>query len=77
MTLAFGVLPQAEYIGAWNFAFWGVGCQVGWMMVEKLSDLCPGAVLATDQSENPHEAGLLKLDSSKARSKLIGRKGGS
>jgi CDP-glucose 4,6-dehydratase len=59
--------PFAE---AWNFGPNNEDAKsVGWI-VEKLCAQIPGACYETESAEQPHEAGLLKLDSSKAKSKL-------
>ena len=71
MMLAQKLYDQgAEYADAWNFGPRDEDARsVGWI-VERLCGLSPGAVWETDKRENPHEAVLLKLDSSKAKAKL-------
>ena len=55
---------------AWNFGPNDEDAKsVGWI-VEKLSSQIPGARWETENTVQPHEAGLLKLDSSKAKAKL-------
>ena len=55
---------------AWNFGPNDEDAKsVGWI-VEKLSSQNPRARWETENTAQPHEAGLLKLDSSKAKAKL-------
>ena len=55
---------------AWNFGPDDSDTRtVGWI-VEKMIDRWPGAQWTRDAGSHPHEAGLLKLDSSKARARL-------
>ena len=55
---------------AWNFGPNDEDAKsVGWI-VEKLCAQIPDARWETENAEQPHEAGLLKLDSSKAKAKL-------
>jgi len=55
---------------AWNFGPNDEDAKsVGWI-VEKLCAQIPGARWETESAKQPHEAGLLKLDSSKAKAKL-------
>lgn len=55
---------------AWNFGPNDDDAKpVGWI-VNQLCDRTPGAKWQTDNAQQPHEAGLLKLDSSKAKTKL-------
>jgi CDP-glucose 4,6-dehydratase len=61
---------DSAFAEAWNF---GPNEQdaksVGWV-VEQLCEQIPGARWETEGAKQPHEAGLLKLDSSKAKAKL-------
>ena len=55
---------------AWNFGPNDDDAKsVSWI-VNQLCDRTPGAKWQTDNAQQPHEAGLLKLDSSKAKTKL-------
>ncbi|MDA7823682.1 CDP-glucose 4,6-dehydratase [Opitutales bacterium] len=56
---------------AWNFGPNDDDAKsVGWI-VNQLCDRTPGAKWQTENAKHPHEAGLLKLDSSKAKTKLV------
>ena len=58
------------YSDAWNFGPKdGDSRSVKWV-VDKLCNLIDGAQWSTDRQEQPHEAGFLSLDSSKARAVL-------
>ena len=58
------------YAGAWNFGPNDDDAKsVGWI-VEQLCALVPNAKWTAENTWQPHEAGLLKLDSSKAKSQL-------
>lgn len=60
-----------EYAGAWNFGPKDEDCKpVNWILERMLATWGPGAAWALDQNNNPHEAGFLKLDCSKAKQKL-------
>lgn len=55
---------------AWNFGPNDEDAKsVSWI-VEQLCDQMPGSKWQTEKTKQPHEAGLLKLDSSKAKTKL-------
>jgi CDP-glucose 4,6-dehydratase len=55
---------------AWNFGPNDDDAKsVSWI-VDQLCDRTPGAKWQTDNAQQPHEAGLLKLDSSKAKTRL-------
>jgi CDP-glucose 4,6-dehydratase len=55
---------------AWNFGPNDDDAKsVGWI-VNQLCDRTPGAKWQTENVQHPHEAGLLKLDSSKAKTRL-------
>jgi CDP-glucose 4,6-dehydratase len=55
---------------AWNFGPNDDDAKsVGWI-VNQLCDRTPGAKWQTENAKHPHEAGLLKLDSSKAKTRL-------
>lgn len=58
------------FADAWNFGPAEEDCRsVGWI-ADTLCELDPRASWQRDQAVHPHEAGLLKLDSSKALSRL-------
>lgn len=58
------------FADAWNFGPNDEDAKsVGWI-VEKLCAQIPGARWETENAKQPHEAGLLKLDSSKAKARL-------
>ena len=60
-----------EYAGAWNFGPKDEDCKpVNWILERMLATWGPGAAWGLDQNNNPHEAGFLKLDCSKAKQKL-------
>lgn len=59
-----------EFAEAWNFGPNDDDAKpVSWI-VNQLCDRTPGAKWQTENVHQPHEAGLLKLDSSKAKAKL-------
>jgi CDP-glucose 4,6-dehydratase len=71
LVLAQAVWNSPEHAGGWNF---GPGEEdarpVGWL-VERISELWSGGVRwSLDDGPHPHEARYLKLDSSRARSRL-------
>ncbi len=71
MMLAQKLYDQgSEYADAWNFGPRDEDARSVEWIVDRLCSLSPGAVWETDKGENPHEAVLLKLDSSKAKTKL-------
>lgn len=59
-----------DFVGAWNFgpsdsSLWTVG-----QVAKQICGLWPGSSINLGEGGGPHEAGMLKLDSSKARLKL-------
>lgn len=59
-----------DFAEAWNFGPNDEDAKpVSWI-VERLCALMPGSKWQTETAKQPHEAGLLKLDSSKAKTKL-------
>ena len=59
-----------EFSGAWNFGpNDGDTKPVSWI-VDRLCAQIPGSNWKTDNAKKPHEAALLKLDSTKAKTKL-------
>jgi CDP-glucose 4,6-dehydratase len=71
LVLAQALWDSPEHAAGWNF---GPGDDearsVGWL-VERMGDLWPGELRWTvDDGPHPHEAGYLKLDSSRARTLL-------
>ena len=71
LTLAQKLYEEGdEYADAWNFGPKEEDSRsVGWI-VERLCGLIPGADWEVESKDSPHEAVLLKLDSSKAKSEL-------
>ena len=60
----------SEFSEAWNFGPNDDDAKpVSWI-VDQLSTYTPGARWQTGKAQQPHEAGLLKLDSSKAKARL-------
>lgn len=60
-----------EFSEAWNFGPSQTdNKQVSWVL-DYLTKMMPSAKWGVDKNPSPHEAGLLKLDSSKAYSKLL------
>jgi CDP-glucose 4,6-dehydratase len=60
----------SSFAGAWNFGPNDEDAKsVGWI-VEKLCAQVPGARWEVESTKQPHEAGQLKLDSSKAKTEL-------
>ncbi|MDA0959197.1 MAG: CDP-glucose 4,6-dehydratase [Proteobacteria bacterium] len=55
---------------AWNFGPNDEDAKSAGWIVERLCALTPGARWKTESAKQPHEAGLLKLDSSKAKAEL-------
>jgi CDP-glucose 4,6-dehydratase len=71
------VLAQAlythgdTYAEAWNFGPRDEDCRsVQWILDQMVERWGKGASWALDKNNNPHEAGFLKLDISKAKTKL-------
>ena len=59
-----------DFAEAWNFGPNDVDAKpVSWI-VERLCAQIPGSKWQTETAKQPHEAGLLKLDSSKAKTRL-------
>jgi CDP-glucose 4,6-dehydratase len=71
LLLAQALCASAEHAGAWNFGPPEHDARsVGWI-VERLAELWPGGLeWSVDDGSHPHEARYLKLDSSRARSRL-------
>lgn len=60
-----------EYAGAWNFGPKEEDCKpVNWILDQMVATWGAGAAWELDQNNHPHEAGFLKLDCSKAASRL-------
>jgi len=60
-----------EFSGAWNFGPKDENCKsVSWILDKIVTNLGNGASWQLDKNNNPHEAEFLKLDYSKAASKL-------
>lgn len=60
-----------EHAGAWNFGPKDEDCKpVNWILDQMVKTWGAGASWELDQNNNPHEAGFLKLDCSKAKQKL-------
>lgn len=60
-----------EYAGAWNFGPKDEDCKpVNWILDRMVATWGAGAAWELDKNNNPHEAGFLKLDCSKAKQKL-------
>lgn len=59
-----------DYAEAWNFGPADEDARPVRWIVERLTQMTPGAAWTTEATPQPHEAGLLKLDSSKARTRL-------
>lgn len=60
-----------EFAEAWNFGPKDEGCQpVHWILDKIVSKWGDGAKWELDKNNNPHEAGFLKLDCSKAANRL-------
>ena len=60
-----------EYAEGWNFGPKDEDCKpVSWILDEMVKTWGKGANWELDKNNNPHEAGFLKLDCSKAASKL-------
>lgn len=60
-----------EYAEGWNFGPNDSDCKpVSWILDRMVKNWGPGASWELDKKNNPHEAGYLKLDCSKAADKL-------
>jgi len=60
-----------EYAGAWNFGPKDEDCKpVNWILDRMIANWGKGNSWELDKNNNPHEAGFLKLDCSKAAQKL-------
>lgn len=72
LQLAQGLLTEPDrYAAAWNFGPESAGLATVEAVVGSLAELWPGqARWSTSNDAQPHEAGLLALDSSKARQSL-------
>jgi len=64
------VSQGADYADAWNFGPEEGDAKPVYTIVEQLCDKFPGSRWQLDGEPQLHEAGLLKLDSSKAKAKL-------
>lgn len=63
--------PQGKFNQAWNFGPEDTANKtVRWIADQLQDQLHTSNLWQTDSAENPHEAQLLKLDNSKAKSKL-------
>jgi CDP-glucose 4,6-dehydratase len=63
--------PDENYAGAWNFGPSDSDNKTVGEIVERLGKLWPGSHgMTLDRAPQPHEAHFLKLDCSKARSRL-------
>lgn len=71
LTLAEKLYTQgADYAEAWNFGPEETDARPVRWVVDHLCSQVPGATWQYDATQQPHEANYLKLDSSKAKSKL-------
>jgi CDP-glucose 4,6-dehydratase len=60
-----------NYAGAWNFGPKDEDCKpVNWILDRMVTTWGAGAAWELDRNNNPHEAGFLKLDCSKAKQQL-------
>ena len=60
-----------EFAEAWNFGPKDEGCKpVNWILETMIKQWGDGANWELDKNNNPHEAGFLKLDCSKAANRL-------
>jgi CDP-glucose 4,6-dehydratase len=60
-----------DFAGAWNFGPKDEDCQsVEWILNKMINTWGDGASWELDTNNNPHEAGYLKLDCSKAAQQL-------
>lgn len=64
------VSADAEYAEAWNFGSEDSDATTVSWILERLCQKIPHARWELEEAPQPHEAGLLKLDSSKARTRL-------
>ena len=70
LLLAERLLESDRFAEAWNFGPAEDDARpVGWV-VDRLCGLVPGARWHRDGADHPHEAGMLRLDSTKARQRL-------
>lgn len=72
LVLAESLYEKGEqFAEAWNFGPSEQGCKpVNWILDKMVEYWGDGAKWELDKNNNPHEAGFLKLDCSKANSKL-------
>ena len=70
LLLAQKLYEKHDHAEGWNFGPHDDDARPVQWIVEKLVEMRPGASWQCDQSLQPHEAHYLKLDSSKARSRL-------
>lgn len=60
-----------DFAEGWNFGPKGEGCKaVNWILDKMIINWGVGASWELDKNNNPHEAGFLKLDCSKAANRL-------
>jgi CDP-glucose 4,6-dehydratase len=60
-----------QFAEAWNFGPKDEDCKpVSWILDKTVTKWGPGSAWELDKNSNPHEAGFLKLDCSKAALKL-------
>jgi CDP-glucose 4,6-dehydratase len=71
LILAQALWDGPEHAGAWNFGPPEEDAQPARWIVERLAERWPGGLgWVADDGPHPHEAGYLKLDSSRARGRL-------
>ncbi len=70
LLVEFLLTGAAEFAGAWNFGPNDSDSKPVSSIVERLCQKIPGARWELGEAPHPHEAGLLKLDSSKAKTRL-------
>lgn len=72
LILAQNLFDQGQqFAEAWNFGPKDEDCRpVSWILDKMATKWGPGSSWELDKNNNPHEAGFLKLDCSKAASKL-------
>ena len=72
LVLAEHLYNQGDvYAGPWNFGPKDEGCKsVSWILDKMVANWGNGASWELDSNNNPHEAGFLKLDCSKATNEL-------
>ena len=71
LTLARRLFEEgARYAEAWNFGPWEQDSRTVRWITEFVAERLPGFVWELDERQQPHEAQILRLDSSKARQQL-------